>query len=80
VVQICFTNCIDVHDSKMKHFPLKVLNFLLKKDTEFSELALQIPGYESGNFVGPTILCDVTTSIECYRVYIISEFEYSLSD
>ncbi|XP_027936790.1 methylmalonate-semialdehyde dehydrogenase [acylating], mitochondrial-like isoform X3 [Vigna unguiculata] len=26
-----------------------------------------IPGYESGNFVGPTILCDVTTSIECYR-------------
>jgi len=41
VVQICVTNCIDVHDSKMKHFPLKVLNFPFE-DTEFSELALQI--------------------------------------
>jgi len=44
----------------------------------FTELALQIPEYESGNFVGPTILCDVTTSI-MLQVYIISEFEYSLS-
>ncbi|TKY58739.1 Methylmalonate-semialdehyde dehydrogenase of acylating [Spatholobus suberectus] len=26
-----------------------------------------IPGYQSGNFVGPTILCDVTTSMECYK-------------
>ncbi|KAK7361099.1 hypothetical protein VNO77_03131 [Canavalia gladiata] len=26
-----------------------------------------VPGYESGNFVGPTILCDVTTSMECYK-------------
>ncbi|KAK9285150.1 hypothetical protein L1049_024335 [Liquidambar formosana] len=26
-----------------------------------------VPGYEYGNFVGPTILCDVTTSMECYK-------------
>ncbi|XP_052196312.1 uncharacterized protein LOC127803819 isoform X2 [Diospyros lotus] len=26
-----------------------------------------VPGYEHGNFVGPTILCDVTTSMECYK-------------
>ncbi|THG20105.1 hypothetical protein TEA_007188 [Camellia sinensis var. sinensis] len=27
-----------------------------------------VPQYEHGNFVGPTILCDVTTSMECYKV------------
>ncbi|KAG5529636.1 hypothetical protein RHGRI_030124 [Rhododendron griersonianum] len=26
-----------------------------------------VPGYEYGNFVGPTILCDVTTDMECYK-------------
>lgn len=26
-----------------------------------------VPGYEYGNFVGPTILCDVTTNMECYK-------------
>ncbi|XP_057495903.1 methylmalonate-semialdehyde dehydrogenase [acylating], mitochondrial-like [Actinidia eriantha] len=26
-----------------------------------------VPGYEHGNFVGPTILCDVTASMECYK-------------
>ncbi|KAK6923858.1 Aldehyde dehydrogenase domain [Dillenia turbinata] len=26
-----------------------------------------VPGYENGNFVGPTILCDVTTAMECYK-------------
>lgn len=26
-----------------------------------------VPGYENGNFVGPTILCDVTTNMECYK-------------
>ncbi|XP_059640767.1 methylmalonate-semialdehyde dehydrogenase [acylating], mitochondrial-like isoform X2 [Cornus florida] len=26
-----------------------------------------VPGYEHGNFVGPTILCDVTTNMECYK-------------
>ncbi|KAL7230558.1 hypothetical protein ACSBR2_008933 [Camellia fascicularis] len=26
-----------------------------------------VPQYEHGNFVGPTILCDVTTSMECYK-------------
>ncbi|WCJ18196.1 Malonate-semialdehyde dehydrogenase [Euphorbia peplus] len=26
-----------------------------------------VPGYENGNFVGPTILCDVTVNMECYK-------------
>lgn len=26
-----------------------------------------VPGYESGNFIGPTILSDVTTDMECYK-------------
>ncbi|KAL8136542.1 hypothetical protein V2J09_002543 [Rumex salicifolius] len=26
-----------------------------------------VPGYERGNFVGPTILSDVTTDMECYK-------------
>ncbi|KAG9440166.1 hypothetical protein H6P81_020331 [Aristolochia fimbriata] len=26
-----------------------------------------VPGYESGNFVGPTILADVTSNMECYE-------------
>jgi len=26
-----------------------------------------VPGYEAGNFVGPTILADVTEDMECYR-------------
>ncbi|XP_027363704.1 methylmalonate-semialdehyde dehydrogenase [acylating], mitochondrial-like isoform X2 [Abrus precatorius] len=26
-----------------------------------------VQGYERGNFVGPTILCDITTSMECYK-------------
>ncbi|KAJ4714581.1 Methylmalonate-semialdehyde dehydrogenase [Melia azedarach] len=26
-----------------------------------------VPGYENGNFVGPTILHDVTSNMECYR-------------
>jgi len=26
-----------------------------------------VPGYEKGNFIGPTILSNVTTSMECYR-------------
>jgi malonate-semialdehyde dehydrogenase (acetylating)/methylmalonate-semialdehyde dehydrogenase len=28
---------------------------------------LQVPGYEHGNFVGPTILADVTQDMECYK-------------
>ncbi|XP_016190294.1 methylmalonate-semialdehyde dehydrogenase [acylating], mitochondrial isoform X3 [Arachis ipaensis] len=28
---------------------------------------IMVPGYENGNFVGPTILCDVTTNMECYK-------------
>ncbi|BAT73894.1 methylmalonate-semialdehyde dehydrogenase [acylating], mitochondrial [Vigna umbellata] len=26
-----------------------------------------VPGYESGNFIGPTILSDITTNMECYK-------------
>ncbi|KAM7261914.1 hypothetical protein ACFE04_020991 [Oxalis oulophora] len=26
-----------------------------------------VPGYENGNFVGPTILCDVTVNMDCYK-------------
>ncbi|KAI9112904.1 hypothetical protein K1719_016018 [Acacia pycnantha] len=26
-----------------------------------------VPGYENGNFVAPTILCDVTIDMECYK-------------
>lgn len=28
---------------------------------------IKVPGYEAGNFVGPTILADVTEDMECYR-------------
>lgn len=28
---------------------------------------VRVSGFENGNFVGPTILTDVTTSMECYR-------------
>lgn len=27
----------------------------------------QVPGYESGNFIGPTILSDVKADMECYK-------------
>lgn len=33
-------------------------------------LGLQVPGYENGNFVGPTILRDVTSNMECYKVLL----------
>ncbi|XP_022775040.1 uncharacterized protein LOC111317012 isoform X2 [Durio zibethinus] len=26
-----------------------------------------VPGFESGNFIGPTIICDVTSNMECYK-------------
>ncbi|XP_009364800.2 uncharacterized protein LOC103954704 [Pyrus x bretschneideri] len=26
-----------------------------------------VPGYENGNFIGPTILCDVTTNMDCFK-------------
>ncbi|CAA2954625.1 methylmalonate-semialdehyde dehydrogenase [acylating], mitochondrial [Olea europaea subsp. europaea] len=29
--------------------------------------AIKVPGYEQGNFVGPTILSDVTADMECYK-------------
>ncbi|PON97057.1 Succinylglutamate-semialdehyde dehydrogenase [Trema orientale] len=28
---------------------------------------VMVPGYEKGNFVGPTILCDITTNMDCYK-------------
>ncbi|OWM85419.1 hypothetical protein CDL15_Pgr019043 [Punica granatum] len=28
---------------------------------------IMVPRYESGNFIGPTILCDVTTRMDCYK-------------
>ncbi|KAH7351983.1 hypothetical protein KP509_19G023700 [Ceratopteris richardii] len=28
---------------------------------------IQVPGYSSGNFIGPTILADVTPDMECYK-------------
>jgi malonate-semialdehyde dehydrogenase (acetylating)/methylmalonate-semialdehyde dehydrogenase len=28
---------------------------------------VNVPGYEEGNFLGPTILADVTPDMECYR-------------
>ncbi|KAL8109214.1 hypothetical protein AgCh_025346 [Apium graveolens] len=28
---------------------------------------IMVPRYERGNFVGPTILCDVTSSMNCYK-------------
>ena len=39
---------------------------------EGAELSLDgrnitVPGYENGNFVGPTIINKVTPNMECYR-------------
>ncbi|KAK3022741.1 hypothetical protein RJ639_045606, partial [Escallonia herrerae] len=31
---------------------------------------IMVPRYLNGNFVAPTILCDVTTSMECYKVSV----------
>lgn len=32
----------------------------------------QVPGYEHGNFIGPTILTDVTADMVCYKVCLYS--------
>lgn len=29
---------------------------------------MQVPGYEQGNFIGPTILCDVRVDMDCCKV------------
>lgn len=34
----------------------------------------QVPGYEYGNFVGPSILSGVTADMECYKVLFIKLF------
>ncbi|KAL7206109.1 hypothetical protein ACSBR2_018922 [Camellia fascicularis] len=31
---------------------------------------IRVPGYEQGNFIGPTILSDVTPDMECYKINI----------
>ena len=36
-------------------------------DSKAKHLLVQVPGYEQGNFVGPTILADVRTDMECYK-------------
>ena len=28
---------------------------------------ITVPGYEKGNFVGPTVISNVTPSMECYK-------------
>ncbi|KAL6220192.1 hypothetical protein ACLB2K_007949 [Fragaria x ananassa] len=28
---------------------------------------MQVRGYENGNFIGPTMLCDVTTNMDCFK-------------
>ncbi|KAJ1396541.1 Methylmalonate-semialdehyde dehydrogenase [Sesbania bispinosa] len=35
------------------------------------------PQYESGNFIGPTILADVTADMECYKEEILAQFFFS---
>ncbi|TKY71522.1 Methylmalonate-semialdehyde dehydrogenase of acylating [Spatholobus suberectus] len=36
-----------------------------------------VPGYESGNFIGPTILPDVTANMECYK-YLLTTTPFHL--
>jgi len=38
-----------------------------------------VPGYEKGNFIGPTILADVTPDMECYREEIFGPVLVCLS-
>lgn len=42
-------------------------------------IKLQIPKYELGNFVGPTILTDVTEDMDCYKVYSTLAEDISVS-
>lgn len=39
----------------------------------------QVPGYETGNFIGPTILSDVTPDMECYKVYFSGTLQPALT-
>ena len=41
--------------------------------------SLVVPGYEKGNFVGPTILSDVKTDMDCYREEIFGPVLVTLS-
>ena len=31
---------------------------------------MQVPHFEDGNFVGPTFLADVTSDMDCYKVFL----------
>ncbi|GMP38831.1 hypothetical protein CsSME_00009948 [Camellia sinensis var. sinensis] len=35
---------------------------------------IRVPGYEQGNFIGPTILSDVTPDMECYKRFDCQNF------
>lgn len=41
---------------------------------------LKVPRYGEGNFLGPTIMCNVTTTMDCYKVlfqeYLLSTTIY----
>jgi malonate-semialdehyde dehydrogenase (acetylating)/methylmalonate-semialdehyde dehydrogenase len=38
---------------------------------------MQVPHFEDGNFVGPTVLADVKSDMDCYKVFVENVF-YSL--
>lgn len=47
------------------------LVFLISNLKLMSSLYMaKVPGYEKGNFIGPTILSDVTADMECYKVLV----------
>jgi hypothetical protein len=31
---------------------------------------VQVPHFEDGNFVGPTVLADVKSDMDCYKVFL----------
>lgn len=41
--------------------------------------SIQVPGYEKGNFVGPTILSDIKPSMKCYKEEIFGPVLIALS-
>lgn len=52
-----------------------VVNYIVTRELalwmtllNFLNFSMQVRGYENGNFIGPTILCDVTTNMECFKV------------
>ncbi|KAK4401802.1 Methylmalonate-semialdehyde dehydrogenase [acylating], mitochondrial [Sesamum angolense] len=39
----------------------------VEQDCLLDGRTIKVPGYEQGNFIGPTILADVTADMECYK-------------